>query len=142
MEAENVYSYKVVRIDAGMVALRRMVVYFCILLFIISTALVILFILFERYMALIACGVMYVLSVLVLFISGRGGRSYIYRFSNSSLEIENERKDVFVVEPNRPFSLKPADHLDEDDPQIVKYCFRCNKVSAVKNIGNASTNDI
>ena len=128
METGVTYSYKVVRVDGAMLALRRAVIYFCILLFIISTALVILFILFERYLMLLLCFGLYAVDVLLLILSGRGEHYYSYHVTGGVLEIISESG------AKRTFSLTDRDVLapydGDEDASVIKYCFPLCRVTA------------
>ena len=113
-----------------MVAIRRMVIYFSILTFLISTALAVLFLLFERYILLTVCAGLYVAGILLLLISGRGAHSFVYRIRPSVLELESEsgEKETFIREEES--TLRLAERSEEKEGDIVKRCFSANRIAA------------
>jgi len=128
MESQDTYSYKVVRVNGGMLALRRAIIYFCILLFIVSTALVVLFLLFERYMMLFLCAGMYVLAFFLLFISGRGESCFMYHIGYGVIEIQMEKGERKVFRLTDSTVLRIAVTADEDSSETVKFCFPNNRI--------------
>ena len=65
------YDYKVLNTDSTYAFVKRVLLYIAILMMTIALALVVLFILFERYLGLIAPGVMILASALTMFLIGR-----------------------------------------------------------------------
>ena len=88
------YDYKIINTDPTTAFIKRVVLYIAILSITISLALVVLYILFERYLMLIVPGVLIAFSVLVFFVIGRMKSNVHYHFTNKELQIQEGRKTI------------------------------------------------
>ena len=131
----NRYDYKVINTDGYFAALRRSILYVVLLLSVISTALVVLFILFELYYNLFVCGAIYLICFIVSFLMGKKTNEYTYSFNDSSLTIASKsgKSVVFLLE-NVVF-VKNAENSDFLSKNIIKKSFIKNRI-IVKNALN------
>ena len=83
------YDYKILNTDPTTAFIKRVVLYIAILSITVSLALVILYILFERYLMLILPGVTIALSIVVFLVIGRMKSSVSYHFSDKDLVIQS-----------------------------------------------------
>lgn len=121
------YDYKVLNIDPTFAFAKRSLLYIAILMITISLALIVLFVLFERYLGLIAPGVMIFASALTMFFIGRSVSSFEYRFGKDALTVSEGRSEVqfaykdIVVERNAEIS-------DFFNKNIIKLSFIKNRI--------------
>ena len=137
----NRYDYKVINTDGSFAALRRSILYVAILLSVIATALVVLFILFELYLNLIICAVIYLICFTVAFLMGKRTLEFAYSFTDSSLTIrsKNGKSDVFLL--NNLTLIKNAENSDFLSKSIIKKSFIKNRI-IVKNALNKDSLDV
>ena len=121
------YDYKVLNTDSTYAFVKRVLLYIAILMMTIALALVVLFILFERYLGLIAPGVMILASALTMFLIGRSVSSFTYRFEKDALTVSDGRFEVKL--PYKEISVeRNAEKSDFFDKNIIKLSFIENRI--------------
>lgn len=131
------YDYKIINTDPTLAFVKRAVLYLAILTITVSLALIVLFILFERYLMLIAPGVLILLSAFAMFLIGKSVAGFDYHFGNDGFSVSDGRKtfnfsyDDLVVEKN-------AESSDFLNKSIVKLSFIKNRI-VLKNSVNDNT---
>ena len=117
------YEYTVVNADSFAWALKRGVIYVAILLLTVATALVVLFILFELYLALFACLGMYVFSIGLILLVGRRKDVFKYVASAEKLTISDRGKVSATFTLKELENVKKAEFSDFLDKKITKFAF-------------------
>ena len=125
------YEYKIINVDPSAAFIKRMILYIAILTITVSLALVVLFILFERYLSLLIPGVLLLLSIGTMFLIGTKVAIYEYVFTDRTLDISSGReKHSFSLEKIE--CVKNAEQSDFFDKKIIKLSFVKNRI-VVKN---------
>ena len=131
------YDYKIINVDPSLAFIRRVLLYVALLIGTVALALLVLFILFERYLMLILPAVMIALAILIFFLTSIRTTIYVYSFTENSLSVSGGRHD-------RTFILKDvilernAEKSDFIDKSIVKFSFVKRRI-ALKNAVNDNT---
>ena len=131
------YDYKIINTDPTLAFVKRAVLYVAILTITVSLALIVLFILFERYLLLIVPGVLIFSSAFAMFLIGKSVSAFTYRFGKDGLSVSDGRKsanfsyDGLTIERN-------AENSDFFNKSIVKLSFIKNRI-VVKNAVNDNT---
>ena len=133
----NRYDYKVVNTDAKFSALKHAITYIVLLVAVLTTALVVVFILFELYLRLIACGVSYIVCFAVSFATGKKPFEITYVFTDMSLKIyvKNGKEYAFILK--NLVLIKNAEKSDFFKKDIINLSFIENKII----LKNALNND-
>ena len=121
------YDYKIINTDPTIAFVKRMLLYIAILCVTISLALIILFILFEKYIMLILPGGMILISVLLMLGIARKTSFYTYHFSNIDLKIIGGRSEIILPLCNLIIE-KNAETSDFFDKSIIKLSFIKNRI--------------
>ena len=131
------YDYKIINTDPTLAFVKRAVLYVAILTITVSLALIVLFILFERYLLLIVPGVLILSSAFAMFLIGKSVSAFTYRFGKDGLSVSDGRKsanfsyDGLTIERN-------AENSDFFNKNIVKLSFIKNRI-VLKNAVNDNT---
>ena len=131
------YDYKIINTDPTLAFVKRAVLYVAILTITVSLALIVLFILFERYLLLIVPGVLIFSSAFAMFLIGESVSAFTYRFGKDGLSVSDGRKsanfsyDDLTIERN-------AENSDFFNKSIVKLSFIKNRI-VLKNAVNDNT---
>ena len=128
------YDYKIINIDPTRAFVKRALLYVAILAMTVSLALIILFILFERYLGLIAPGVLILLSVLTIFLIGKSSSVVEYHFTDSALIVQSGRSpERFLLSDISV--LKTAENSDFFNKDYSKYSYIHHRI-ILKNTTN------
>ena len=131
------YDYKIINTDPTIAFVKRAVLYVAILMLTIALALVVLFVLFERYLGLIAPGVMILASALTMIFVGRSAGSADYHFANDRLTVSFGRSNVEFLYENTTVE-KNAENSDFFDKNIIKLSFINNRIVLKNTINDNS----
>lgn len=121
------YDYKIINTDPTLAFVKRAVLYVAILTITVSLALIVLFILFERYLLLIVPGVLILSSAFAMFLIGKSVSAFTYRFGKDGLSVSDGRKSInfsyddLTIERN-------AENSDFFNKSIVKLSFIKNRI--------------
>ena len=117
------YDYKLVNVDPNGAFVKRVLLYLALLSATVAIALVILVILFERYLLLLLPGGMLLFSFTVWFLIGRSPSSFEYHFSGETLSIEENGRAVatFTIADLR--SCRTAEKFEFSNKNTVKCAF-------------------
>lgn len=122
------YDYKIINKNANLAFAKRVILYFGILVATVALALVVLFILFERYLMLLMPAGMFLFSAGIGFLIGRAPGAYTYSFSDKVLLIEGNGREVARISLEDISVEKTAEEKDFLDKSISKYTFFNNRV--------------
>ncbi|GEM_PF-2234769 len=122
------YVYKVINIDASMIALRRSLLYVAILLSVCATALAVLFILFELYFRLFISAAVYLIAFFLQFMAGKIRTVYTYSFNDSLLKIEKGNGKSLEIPYEKIDFIKNADNSEFFKKDIINLTFIKNKI--------------
>ena len=131
------YDYKIINTDPTLAFVKRAVLYVAILTITVSLALLVLFILFERYLMLIVPGALILSSALAMFLIGKSVASFDYQFKKDSLSVSDGRKTVSFSYDGLAIE-KNAENSDFFDKSIIKLTFIKNRI-VLKNTVNNNT---
>lgn len=131
------YEYKIMNVDPSSAFVKRVLLYIAILTITVSLALIVLFILFERYLALIIPIVLIVVSLAVIFLIGRKVAIYEYSFTDTSLIVRGGREN-HSFDLNKIAIDKNAENSDYFNKNIIKLSFIHNRI-VVKSAINDNT---
>ena len=136
-----IYEYTVINADSAIWAVKRAAIYLAILIITISTALVVLYILFERYLSLIACAMLYLFSILTMVVVGRRKDVYTYALSaDGVLTIRIKSGTLEEIDLKCLVLIKNAEYSDFLQKSTIKYAF-INSNTVLKNGINKNSND-
>ena len=131
------YEYKIVNIDPNTAFIKRVVLYIAILTITVSLALIVLFILFERYLSLVIPGALILASIGTMLLVGSKVAVYEYTFTDRLLTVSVGREkfsfDLEMIVPD-----KNAEKSDFLNKKIIKMSFINNRI-VVKNTLNDNT---
>ena len=116
------YAYKIINTDPTLAFVKRVLLYLAILTITVSLALIILFILFERYLSLIAPVVLISASIVTMILVGGRGSVCEYTLSDNALKVGVDGKE-FVFELSKMSISKNAEKSDFIDKNILKFSF-------------------
>ena len=133
------YDYRIVEKDPAKAFVKRVALYFALLLLIVSLALIVLLILFERYLSLLIAGGLLLLSVFVWWIVGHSRAVYEYHFTDDVLEIVDKSGKKVRFSRSGLIVEKNAEISDFFDKSIMKLTFKNGDI-VIKNAVNDSTN--
>ena len=131
------YDYKIINTDPTTAFVKRSLLYVAILTVTVSLALIILFVLFERYLMLIVPGALILLSALAMFLIGRQAGVIEYHFTNDALEVVFGR-DIKKFTLSDLTVERNAENSDFFDKTITKLSFIKNRI-VFKNAINDNT---
>ena len=117
------YDYKLVNVDPNGAFIKRFFLYLALLSVTVAVALVILVILFERYLLLLLPGGMLLFSFTVWILIGRSASFYEYHFSGERLTIEGNGRTMATFSLCDPQFGQTAAECDFFKNNIVKYAF-------------------
>jgi len=132
------YEYKVIKTEEGPLVIRRIAIYLSILLIVISSAMLILFLLFEKYLQILFCVGAYGVAITVLCLIKGKKSVFSYSFRGETLYVENPDGKVFELPMGGLSFLKYSDDSDELNEEISKYCFADNEIS-MTNLGGRTS---
>lgn len=118
------YDYKVIDANGVTSAVKRAVIYLAFLIMVVSFALIVLYILFERYLFLVipGCGIFF--SAFIVFFMGRKNDLFRYSFDERGrLTISTRQGKSFVFDVESFVRIKQAEYSDFRKKEIEKYCF-------------------
>ena len=121
------YEYKVINVDSTKAFIKRAILYVAILLITISLALIVLFILFERYLSLLIPGGLILLSAATVFLLGRRASTFEYSYTNKALRVTGGRKEV-CFDLSKLQIIKSAENSEFSIKNIIKLSFIKNKI--------------
>ena len=127
------YGYRINNVSPTQAFVKRVVLYLCILMMTVALALIVLFILFERYLSLIAPALMISASVLILILMGRKVGSYFYSFGERRL-IVSDRVKTYDFDLDKMIIVRNAEKSDFFDKSIIKLSFIDNKIVLKNNL--------
>ena len=131
------YDYKIINVDPSLAFIRRVLLYVALLIGTVALALLVLFILFERYLMLIIPAVMIALAILIFFLTSKRTTIYVYSFTENSLSVTFGRHDRAFILKNVILE-RNAEKSDFIDKSIVKFSFIKRRI-ALKNAVNDNT---
>ena len=131
------YGYKIINTDPTLAFVKRVLLYLAILTITVSLALIVLFILFERYLSLIAPVVLILASIVTMILVGGRGSVCEYTLSDNALKVVVDGKE-FVFELSKMSISKNAENSDFIDKNILKLSFIKNRI-VLKNVVNNNT---
>lgn len=134
------YAYKIINTDPTLAFVKRVLLYLAILTITVSLALIVLFILFERYLSLIAPVVLISASIVTMILVGRRGSVCEYTLSDNTLKVGVDGKE-FVFELSKMSISKNAENSDFIDKNILKLSFIKNRI-VLKNVVNNNTSSV
>ena len=129
------YDYKIINTDPTLAFVKRVLLYVCILSVTVSLALVVLFILFERYLMLILPGAWIAAAVLTIVLLGKKASFYDYHFTDNSLEVTGAKTQCHFLLSEITVQ-RNSDNSDFFQKDVVILTFPKNRI-VIKN----STND-
>ena len=129
------YDYKILNVDPSSAFVKRVALYIAILVTTISVALLILYILFERYLMLILPGVLIALSILVFVAIGRVKTAFSYHFSDLSLCLQ-DGKTMLSFNYDDLKVIREANNNDYADKDAKIYTFQNNRL-VLKGVSSA-----
>ena len=132
------YDYRIINTDANTAFAKRMIVYLALLSATIAFALVILFLLFARYLMLLLPAGMFLFSGVSSFLVGRKPGIYLYHFSDKTLEIEGNGRKLLQANIVEIAVEKNAENSDFLSKEIKALTFRNNRI-VVKNSTNENS---
>ena len=131
------YDYKIINVDPSLAFIRRVLLYVALLIGTVALALLVLFILFERYLMLILPAVMIALAILIFFLTSTRTTIYVYSITENSLSVSGGRHDRAFILKNVILE-RNAEKSDFIDKSIVKFSFIKRRI-ALKNAVNDNT---
>lgn len=132
------YDYKIINTDPNLAFVKRAVLYLAILSLTVGLALVVLFLLFERYLMLILPGIMILFFALTCFFVGRSPAAYSYHFTEKYLELEGNGRATLKIALEDIKVEKNAEFSDFSQKKNIKYTFWKNRI-IVKNNTNENS---
>ena len=121
------YDYKIVNTDASQAFARRVLLYLAILTLTVSLALVVLFLLFERYLMLLIPGALILASLLTMLLVGKRATFYSYHYEEDVVCVENGRQKHFL--PIEKIEIvKNAENSDFFNKTITALAFIKNRI--------------
>ena len=124
------YNYTVTDADGYRFALKRTLVYIAFLFVIVSTALFVLFLLFERYKWLILCGCLYACVFLLVLAVGTKNTAFRYDFDGQGNLCLTSKKGKKVIFSIGKFNFeKKAETSDFYKKDTEIYCFPKSRIS-------------
>ena len=122
------YEYTVVNADTSFLFVKRALLYLAIILATIALALVVLLILFEKYLFLLLPAGMLILSVGTMLLIGRKSTTFFYRFSRDILTVEEKGgKETILPYASLAF-LKNAEYFDFITKETVNLSFPNSRI--------------
>ena len=121
------YDYKVLNTDPTIAFAKRSLLYIAILMITISIALIVLFVLFERYLGLVAPGIMIFASALTMFFIGRNVSVVEYHFAKDRFTVSYGRLQTEFLYEN-VLVERNAENSDFFDKNIIKLSFIKNRI--------------
>ena len=123
------YDYKIINVNANAAFVKRTILYVAILLAIIALALIILDILFEKYLLLLIPGGMLLISAGIAAVIGRSASAFSYRFTSTDLSIEGNGRAVVRIPMSDLTIEREGTESDFIDKTIVKCTFFQNRIA-------------
>ena len=117
------YDYKIIDVDPNKRFLYRALLYLAILLSTVGVALVILLILFERYLTLILPVAFFLVSAIISILVGKQTKVYSYHFTENALKIEGKNGLISSFDIADLLIIKNASKSDFFDKRILKFAF-------------------
>lgn len=133
------YDYKVINTNSGLAFAKRALLYTAILSSTVALALVVLFILFERYLFLILPGCMILYTVITFVLTGRSPGVYLYHFAPDALKIEGKGAKNVVLSYKKIAIIKNAEKSEFLDKNIIKYAFSECRIILKNTVNNSLT---
>ncbi len=131
------YDYKIINTDPTLAFVKRVLLYVCILSITVSLALVVLFVLFERYLMLILPGVWITAAVLTMLLLGKKASYFDYHFTETGLDVTGGNH-TFHFAISDLTVLKNSENSDFLQKDITVLTFLKNRI-AIKNSANDNT---
>lgn len=122
------YDYKVINTDPTVAFIKRAALYVAILFLTMALALILLFILFERYLMLLMPGGMILFFVIVCVLVGRSPSYFSYHFTDRKVEISTNGKLVATCDLKDLEIEKKAESADFSIKATKKYTFTSNRI--------------
>ena len=121
------YDYRINEVNPSKAFAKRAILYLCILVVTISLALIVLFILFERYLSLIVPAAFILLAGTVIGVMGRKVATYRYSFKERVLEVVGGGKTI-AFELSNVNLIKNAEKSDFFEKGSIILSFIENKI--------------
>ena len=118
-----IYDYKIVDADPNKRFVKRVALYIALLFLIVSFALVILFVLFQRYLSLMLPAALTLVSTIIWFTVGRKAEKYEYFFTENLLEIKENDRVLMRFAFSEIDEERNAEKSDFFDKSIIKFTF-------------------
>ena len=132
------YDYKIIDVDPNKRFLYRALLYLAILLSTVGVALVILLILFERYLTLILPGAFFLVSAIISILVGKQTKVYSYHFTENALKIEGKNGLISSFDIADLLIIKNASKSDFFDKRILKFAFFKSRIVLKNTLNNNS----
>ena len=121
------YDYKIINTDPTLAFIKRMLLYISILSITVALALIVLFILFERYLMLLLPGGIILLAGSIVFLLAKKVTIIEYHFTDRSLRIIKGRK-IFDFTLSEVTIERNAENSDFFKKDIVILSFIKNRI--------------
>ena len=128
------YDYKIINSDPTTAFVKRVMLYVSILTITVSLALIVLFILFERYLMLLIPGGMILAAIMIMVFIAKVASVVEYHFADHRLTILKKGKEYVFILSDVSF-VKNAEKSDFFDKSITILSFIKNKI-VVRNAVN------
>ena len=132
------YDYKIINVNQNAAFAKRTILYVAILLAIIALALIILDILFEKYLLLLIPGAMFSVSAVIAAVIGRSASAFSYRFTSTDLTIEGNGRELVHIPLSELTIEREGAERDFSDKDIVKCTFLENRIAMKAGIGEGA----
>lgn len=129
------YDYRVLNTNRSLAFSKRAILYLAILMTTIAFALIVLFILFEKYRMLFLPAGILLISALIGGLVGRNPSVFSYHFAENELTIEGNGRRVALICLADVEILKNAEKSDFLNKKIIKFTFIENRI-VLKNAVN------
>ena len=130
------YDYKIIDVDPNKRFLYRALLYLAILLSTVGVALVILLILFERYLTLILPVAFFLVSAIISILVGKQTKVYSYHFTENALKIEGKNGLISSFDIADLLIIKNASKSDFFDKRILKFAFFKSRIVLKNTLNN------
>lgn len=132
------YDYKIVDANTSVGFAKRALLYIALLCLIVALALIVLFILFERYLALLVPGGMLLVAAVIWVVMGKKVSFFSYHFKEDVLEVEGSSGKNVTLMLQKIEDNKNAEKSDFFDKSIMKLCFIDSKIVSKNGVNDNS----
>ena len=130
------YDYTIIDVDPNKSFVKRALLYLAMLLSIVALALVILLILFERYLLLFLPAGMILVAAAIWFLVGKRVNSFRYHFTDKELKVSSDNRLLLSIELNGLLMEKLSDKSAFFNKDIIKLAFAKSRIVLKENLND------